>query len=366
MTSLHSPILPIFPEKIAIAARRVGADEPCYIIAEAGSNHDRNLKQALDLVDAAADAGCDAVKFQTFEGPDIAAGPGTEFTKLPAEYAKWGAELVEFYTACALPTEFHRPIAERAAERNIHFFSSPFSEKAVDLLFKLNVPALKIASFEIVHLHLIRYAAETGLPLIISTGLAGLGDIERAMEAAEKGNCKSLALLHCGSNYPLTIAGANLAAMDTLRLAFGVPVGYSDHTKGIAVPTAASALGASLLEKHFTIDRCGQGPDHSFALEPSELAQMVQHMRDAQSAVGSARKRRMPEEEAHARRGRRSLIAARTIRAGERLAADSVKVVRPGAGLEPMLLELLLGRPLTRDVLLDHPLSWDDFLLAKS
>jgi sialic acid synthase SpsE len=365
MTNLHSPILPIFPERISIGGRCVGVNEPCYIIAEAGSNHDRNLRQALDLVDAAANAGCNAVKFQTFEGPDIAAGPGTEFTKLPPEYAKWGAELIDFYRACALPTEFHRPIAERASERSIHFFSSPFSEKAVDLLFKLNVPALKIASFEIVHLPLIRHAAETGLPLIVSTGLAGLGDIERAMEAAEKGNCKGLALLHCGSNYPLTVQGANLAAIGTLRQAFGVPVGYSDHTEGIAVPTAAAALGASLLEKHFTTDRTGRGPDHSFALEPAELAQMVQHMRDAQSAVGSARKRRMPEEEPHARRGRRSLIAARAIKAGERLTADSVKVVRPGVGLEPMLLEVLLGRPLVRDVLLDHPLSWDDFLLAK-
>jgi sialic acid synthase SpsE len=365
MISLHSPVLPVFPEKIAIGARRVGAGEPCYIIAEAGSNHDRNLKKALDLVDAAASAGCDGVKFQTFEGPDIAAGPGTEFTRLPAEYSKWGTELIEFYSACALPTEFHSPIAERAAERNIHFFSSPFSEKAVDLLFKLDVPALKIASFEIVHLPLIRHAAETGLPLIISTGLAGLGDIERAIEAADKGNCKGLALLHCGSNYPLTVQGANLAAMGTLRQAFGVPIGYSDHTEGIAVPTAAAALGASLLEKHFTVDRSGKGPDHSFALEPAELTQMVQQMRDAQAAVGVARKRRMLEEEPHARRGRRSLIAARSVRAGERLTADAVKVVRPGVGLEPMLLEVLLGRPLTRDVLLDHPLSWDDFLLAK-
>lgn len=365
MTSLHSPVLPNFPDRISIGGRSIGDCERCYVIAEAGSNHDRNLEQALALVDAAASAGCDAVKFQTFEGPDIAAGPGTKFTRLPPEYAKWGSELLEFYRACALPWDFHAQIAERARERSISFFSSPFSEKAVDLLFKLNVPALKIASFEIVHLSLIRHAASTGLPLIISTGLAGLGDIERALEAAEKGNCKGLALLHCGSNYPLTVHGANLAAMSTLRQAFGVPIGYSDHTEGVAVPTAAAALGASLLEKHFTINRAGTGPDHSFALDPGELAQMVRHVRDAQSSIGTARKRRMPEEEAHARRGRRSLIAARNIRSGERLTADAVKVVRPGSGLEPMLLEILLGRPVTRDVLLDHPLCWDDFLLAK-
>lgn len=365
MTHLHSPVLPDFPDRFEISGRRIGASEPCYIIAEAGSNHDRDLKQALALVDAAADAGCDAVKFQTFEGPDIAAGPGTKFTKLSVEFRKWADELIDLYKACALPVEFHKSIAERASEREIHFFSSPFSEKAVDLLFSIGVPALKIASFEIVHLPLIRHAAATGLPLVISTGLAGLGDVERALEAADKGGCKALALLHCGSNYPLTIAGANLAAMDTLRRAFGVPIGYSDHTEGVAVPTAAAAIGASLLEKHFTTDRNGKGPDHSFALEPNELKNMVQQVRDAQTAIGSGRKRRMPEEEDNARRGRRSLIAARNIKAGERLTPDSVKVVRPGAGLEPLLLELVLNRPLTRDVTTDHPLSWDDFLLAK-
>lgn len=363
--SLHSPVLPDFPGSFAIAGRAVGAGERCYVIAEAGSNHDRDLKQALALVDAAADAGCDAVKFQTFEGPDIAAGPGTPYTLLPSEFAKWGAELVEFYKSCALPAEFHRPLAQRAAERNMHFFSSPFSERAVDLLVATGVPALKIASFEIVHLPLIRHAAQTGLPLIISTGLAGLGDVERALEAADKGNCQALALLHCGSNYPLTVSGANLAAMDTLKRAFGVPVGYSDHTKGITVPVAAATLGADLLEKHFTTDRGGEGPDHSFALEPAELAAMVQGVRDAQAAIGTARKRRMPEEEAHAVRGRRSLIAARDIRAGETLAADGVKIVRPGVGLEPMLLETLLGRPLVRDVKRDHPFQWDHFLLPK-
>jgi sialic acid synthase SpsE len=252
-----------------------------------------------------------------------------------------------------------------AAEKKIHFFSSPFSEKAVDLLAATGVPALKIASFELVHLPLIRHAAQTGLPLILSTGLAGLGDIERALEAADKGGCRSLALLHCGSSYPLAVTGANLAAMDTLRRAFGVPIGYSDHTEGITVPIAAAALGAALIEKHFTTNPTGRSPDHSFALNPDQLSQMAMGIRDAQSSIGMSRKRRTPEEEPHAHRGRRSLIAARNLKAGERLSADSVKVVRPGAGLEPMLLDILIDRPLTRDVAENHPLRWDDFLLPK-
>jgi sialic acid synthase SpsE len=365
MVRFESSPLPNFSKTIAIESKAIGDGASCYLIAEAGSNHDRDLNKALSLIDVAAAAGCDAVKFQTFLGPDIAAGPGTEYTRMPPEFAKWGKELQQFYRSCALPKEFHRPLVEQARERGIAFFSSAFSEWAVDFLCELKVPALKIASFEIVHLPLIRHAAATGLPLILSTGLCGMGDIERALETADKGGCKSLALLHCGSNYPLGADSANLAAMETMRLAFAVPVGYSDHTVGLAIPTAAAALGADLIEKHFTNSRHSSGPDHPFALEPDELAAMVRQVRDAELAVGSGQKRRMPEEESHVRRGRRSIVAARDIKAGERLRADAVKIVRPGVGLEPLFLELLLDRPLTRSVAAEHPLSWDDFLLPK-
>jgi sialic acid synthase SpsE len=363
-TSLHSTAVPEFSRLFAIGGRQVGAGAACFVIAEAGSNHDRKLDQALALVDAAANAGCDAVKFQTFVGPDIAAGPGTLYTRVQPSFTKWGSELQDFYRACSLPREFHEPIAERARQRGIIFCSTAFSEWAVDLLCKIGVPALKIASFELGHLPLIRHAAATGLPLIVSTGLASLGDVERALDAAHKGNCKALALLHCGSNYPLSAPGANLAAMKTLRRAFRVPVGYSDHTLGLAVPTAAAALGAELLEKHFTIGRSGEGPDHSFALEPQELSTMLRHVREAQSAVGSSAKRAASEEADHSR-GKRSLFAARDLVRGERLRADAVKIVRPGAGLEPFLLDIVLDRPLIRSVAADHPLTWDDFLQPK-
>jgi sialic acid synthase SpsE len=362
MATLHSPVLRDHPPSLPIAGRAIGTGAPAYLIAEAGSNHDRDLKKALALVDIAAEAGCDAVKFQTFLGPDIAAGPGTAHTRVPPEYARWGDELRAFYENCALPKEFHRPLVDHARERGIAFFSSAFGEWAVDFLFELGVPAIKIASFEIVHLPLIRHAAQTGLPLIISTGLAGLGDIERALEAADTGKCRGVALLHCGSNYPLNASSANLAAMETLRRAFGVPVGYSDHTVGLTVPTVAVALGAALIEKHFTSDRGGSGPDHSFALEPSELANMVTQIREAERAIGDSRKRRMPEEERHAVRGRRSLVAARDLAPGDRLTSNAVKVVRPGVGLEPFLLDVLRDRPVVRPVSAEQPLSWDDFL----
>ncbi|MCW9034170.1 MAG: N-acetylneuraminate synthase family protein [Rhodospirillales bacterium] len=357
--SFHSPALPDFSKDYKIGDKNIGQGNPCYIIAEAGSNHNRDFDTALALVDAAADAGCDAVKFQTFLGPDIAAGGTADYVTMPPEYARWGKYLQELYANCALPTEFHKPMQERAKERGICFMSSPFSEQAVDLLVEVGVPALKIASFELVHLPLIKYAAASGLPLIISTGMAGLGDIERALEAVEAGGGSKVALLHCGSNYPLGAESAHLAAMNTLRINFDVPVGYSDHTLGLVVPVAAAVLGANVLEKHFTLDRNSEGPDHPFAVNPVELKEMVVQMREAEQAVGKPRKRRQPEEEIHAKRGRRSLFAARNLKAGQILTPDAIKVVRPGIGLEPMFAELLVGRVLVKDISAETPLEWD-------
>jgi len=360
--SMHSPVLGNFSSSVRINGSDIGDGKPCFIIAEAGSNHNGDLNTALALVDVAADAGCDAIKFQTFTGIDIAAGGNSQYTALPPEFSKWGKNLQELYANCALPEEFYAPLSARAAERGICFMSSPFSEKAVDLLVATGVAALKIASFELVHLPLLRHAAASGLPLVISTGMAGMGDIERALDAVISGGGKDVVLMHCGSNYPLGAESAHLSAMKTMQMAFGVPVGYSDHTLGIAVPTAAAALGAASVEKHFTLDRSMEGPDHGFAVNPDELKTMVQYMREAEQAVGLPMKRRQKEEEPHAMRGRRSIFAAKNLTAGEKLTSDSVKIVRPGVGLEPLLLELLLGRKLVRDVEEDSPLTWDDFL----
>jgi len=359
---LDNLTLETWPDHVAIGGRVIGVGHPCYVIAEAGSNHGGDLDTALALVDAAADAGCDAVKFQTFSGPDIAADFVNDATRPGPAVRRWGDKLLDIYNRWALPDAFHEPIAARAKERGIHFFSSAFSEAAVDRLAKLDVPAIKIASFELVHLPLIRHAASTGLPLILSTGMSGMGDIERALDAVVAGGGKQVVLLHCGSSYPLAEAGANLRAMATLRAAFGVPVGYSDHTTGIGVPTAAAALGAAVLEKHFTLGRDREGPDHSFAVEPDELADMVKLMRQAEAGLGSSRKFRLAEEQGAARRGRRSIFAAQPIAAGERVSAAKIKVVRPGIGLEPVFLELILGRALTKAIAADQPLTWDHFM----
>lgn len=363
--SFHSPRLSGFAETFKIAGRPIGGDAPSYVIAEAGSNHNKDLKTALALVDAAAAAGCDAVKFQTFVAEEIGSNFSSPETALPANLHKWGKTLRELYRNCALPDEFHEPIAARAAEKKIAFFSSAFSERDVDRLMKVGVPAIKIASFELVHLPLIGHAASTGRPLIISTGMAGLGDIERALEAVAAGGGDKVALLHCGSSYPLNAASANLAAMETMRRAFAVPVGYSDHTLGLAVPTAAAALGAAVLEKHFTLDRKDEkGPDHSFAVEPPELKDMVTQMREAEQAIGSPRKSRAAEEEPLVRLGRRSIFVTRALRAGEKLSPDCIKVLRPGIGIDPMFLPLLVGKPVIRAMQADTPLMWEDVLDA--
>jgi sialic acid synthase SpsE len=361
--SFHSPRLSGFAETFEIGGRQIGKGAPSYVIAEAGSNHNKSLKTALALVDKAAAAGCDSVKFQTFVAEEIGSNYKSRETRIPRNLRKWGNTLQELYRNCALPDEFHKPIAARAKEKKIAFFSSAFSERDVDRLMKVGVPAIKIASFELVHLPLIKHAANTGLPLIISTGMAGLGDIERALEAVANGGGKKVALLHCGSSYPLHAASANLAAMETMRRAFSVPVGYSDHTLGLAVPTAAAALGAAALEKHFTLNRKDKrGPDHSFAVEPSELKDMVAQMREAEQAIGSPRKSRATEEEPLVRLGRRSLFVTRALRAGEKLSTDCIKVLRPGIGIDPQFLPLLLGKPVLRAMQADTPLTWDDVL----
>lgn len=350
------------PSQFDIAGTTVGAGVHVYIIAEAGSNHDRELSKALKLVDVAAEAGCDAVKFQTFSGPDIASAHVSPGAELPAEYRQYGKNLQEFYANVALPVDFHAPIAERAAERGIAFLSSPFSEAAVDLLVEMGVPALKIASFEVVHLPLIRYAAESGLPLIISTGTARLADVEHALDAALEGSATGVALMHCGSSYPLPVDQANLRAMDTLVRAFGVPTGYSDHTTGTAVSVAAAARGAAVIEKHITLDRRAEGPDHPFALEPSDLRVLVRGVREASASVGSGFKAPTAAERDHALRGRRSIHAARDLAQGLPISADALKIVRPSSGLAPHLLGTIVGRSPVRMVPADHPVTWDDLL----
>jgi len=346
------------PSRFSIGERPVGDGAPTYVIAEIGANHNRDLDIARELIDVAVTAGADAVKFQTYDGARIYSRKTPKFAYLAGVSDKSPADLLE---EIALPREWQPILAREAVERGIQFFSSPFDHQAVDELDALDVPVLKIASFEIVDLPLIRKAASTGRPLIISTGMARLGEIEEALQAAREAGASAVGLMQCTSVYPAPPERANLAAMATMRTAFGVPVGLSDHTTGIAVPIAAAALGAAFVEKHVTLDRTMRGPDHPFAVEPGELQAMVAGIREAQAAIGDGHKAGpSPEESGEMYRlGRRSLILTRSAPAGTTLTADMLTTKRPGYGVPPKHLELMTGRVLRQDVEEDDVLTWD-------
>ena len=344
-------------DAIEIGGRRVGAGAPCFVIAEAGANHNRSLAMGRELIDAAAEAGADAVKFQTYSAETLYSRKTPRFSYLEGVSDKDTWDLIK---EIELPREWQADLAAYAARRGIPFFSSPFDHRAVDELDALGVPAFKIASFEIVDLPLIRHAAATGRPLIVSTGLATLEDIDDALGACRAAGNEQVALLQCASLYPAPPAVMNLRAMDTMRRAFGVPVGLSDHTRGIHVAVAAAGLGASLVEKHFTLNRTLPGPDHPFAVEPRELAAMVSQIREVEAALGDGRKRGpAPEEMEMHEKARRSLVAARFIARGATIERDMIAIKRPGFGIRPKMLDLVVGRVARVDIEEDTVLTWE-------
>jgi N,N'-diacetyllegionaminate synthase len=347
-----------FPAEISIGDRRVGSGRPTYVIAEAGANHNRDLDVARALIDAAVEASADAVKFQTYSGKRIYSSKTPKFKYLEGLSDKSPSELLE---EIELPREWQPLLRDYAMERGIDFFSTPFDHEAVQELDALDVPVLKVASFEIVDIPLIRAAASTRRPLLISTGMATMEEIAEALDAAAAGGAREVGLMQCTSVYPAPAERANLAAMATMRQAFGVPVGLSDHTTGIAVPIAAAALGAAFVEKHFTLDRTMKGPDHPFALEPPELTAMVAGIREAASAIGDGVKAGPgPEERGEMYElARRSIVVTRALPAGTRLDADMLTTKRPGYGIRPKHLDAVVGRELALAVDEDEVLTWE-------
>ncbi len=341
-----------------IGERPVGSGAPCYVIAEAGANHDRDLATALALVDTAADAGVDAVKFQTYAGSAVYSRFTPRFDYLGPLGDRPPAELLD---AVALPREWHARLARRATERGIHFFSSPFDRAAVDELAALDVPAFKVASFEIADLELVEYIGSAGRPVIISTGMATLGEVAEAIEAARAGGAPAVALLQCASLYPAPPETINLRAMATMRAEFGVPVGLSDHTMGIHVASASVAAGAELLEKHFTLDRGRSGPDHPFAIEPPELADLVRHVREVEAALGTGEKTGPTDAESREMytKARRSVVAAVAIPVGTTITREMLVVKRPGTGIAPRDLATVVGHTARRDIQDDEVITWD-------
>jgi N,N'-diacetyllegionaminate synthase len=331
---------------LSISGVRVGPGNPCLVIAEAGVNHNGQLELAHQLVDAAADAGANAVKFQTFRADRLATATAPKAAYQQAHTGA-GQSQRDMLRSLELAAPAYAELQQHAHERGLLFLSTPFDEESADLLESLAVPAFKVPSGELTNLPFLAHLARKGKPLIVSTGMSGLGEVEAAVQTIDENGAPSLVLLHCVSNYPANPADSNLRVMATLSAAFGVPTGYSDHTLGIVVPLAAVALGACVIEKHFTLDRSLPGPDHQASSEPGELARLVAGIRTVESALGDGRKRAVAAEADTAAVARRSLVAAIDIPAGSMLTPDVIALRRPGTGLPPSLQRFLIGRKAT-------------------
>ena len=342
---------------INIAGRRIANDAPPYIIAELSANHNGRLETALKILEAAKKAGADAIKLQTYTADTITLNCDSEEFQIHG--GLWeGKTLYQLYQEAYMPWEWHEPLFDRARQLGITIFSSPFDNTAVDLLEDLDAPAYKIASFEAVDLPLIRYVAGTGKPMIISTGMADAEEIQEAVEAARDGGCKELAILHCVSGYPAPAEDYNLRTIPDMMQRFGLVTGLSDHTLDNTTALASVALGASVIEKHFTLDRNGGGPDDSFSLEPAELAALCRDSKTAWAALGKVDYGRKSSEQGNLK-FRRSLYFVKNLHAGDRLEHDAVRSVRPGYGVPPKLLDQLLGKILQQDVKANTPVRLD-------
>lgn len=339
--------------EIKIGQKFVGLNYPIYIIAEIGSNHDGSIDKAKILIKKASECGVDAVKFQFFKADTIAANTDEEIA-----FLEIGKTLHQFYKECETPYEWCGELKEYCESCNVVFLATPFDKEAVDVLDKVDVEAYKVASFELVDYQLIEYIANKNKPIILSTGMANLDDINAALKVIEKFHLEYI-LLHCGIGYPLAFQDVNLKAMLTLKKEFNCPVGYSDHTNGITVPILGVGLGMDMIEKHFTLDKNSKGPDHGFAIEPDELKLMVESIRKAESALGTELKEKVKVEEIHYKRGRRSLFIIKDLKKGTILTEDNIMALRPGIGLHPKYFNKIIGKKLREDTPKYTPISWD-------
>jgi len=343
---------------INIAGRNIGKGQPVYIIAEISANHNQSYDEAAKLIHTAKEAGADAVKLQTYTPDTITIDCDNDYFRIGKGTLWEGRCLYDLYSEAYTPWEWHSDLFKMARELDIDIFSTAFDPSAVDFLEELSVPAHKIASFEIVDIPLIEKMAATGKPLIISTGMATLSEIDEAVEAARGAGAKQIALLKCTSAYPALPEEMNLRTIPNMAETFGVPVGLSDHTLGIEVPVAAVSMGSCIVEKHFTLFRSKTGPDSAFSLEPHEFSAMVKAIRTAEKSLGRVHYG-VSEQDAKSRVFRKSLFVVRDVKSGEILTEDSIRSIRPGYGMHPRYLKEVLGRFATHDIKRGTPLQSD-------
>lgn len=341
----------------SIGKKRIGNDNPVFVIAEVGSNHNRDLNKAKELIEIAAEVEADAVKFQTYSAE-------TMYSKktITPDYLKGKMNqksIWDLIKDIELPREWQGELADYSKSHGLIFLSTPFDYNAIDELEELNVLAYKVASFEIIDLEFLKKIAKTKKPIILSTGMASLGDIEDALTAIREIGDYGLSILHCSINYPPSFVDLNLRAIQTLKQAFQLPIGYSDHTMSTTIPSVAVALGASIIEKHFTISRKLKGPDHKFALEPVELKEMIKNIRETEAALGSPVKTRSSSEDNLYKLARRSIIAQQDISKGKIIERSDLIIKRPGYGIPPKFLNIIIGRVAKKDINKDDIITWD-------
>ena len=346
---------------ISIGDRRIGPGNAPFIIAEMSGNHNQSLERALEIVDAVAQSGAHALKIQTYTAETMTLNMRSGDFFISDPKSLWnGKSLYELYEQAHTPWEWHKPIFDRCRERGIIGFSTPFDDSSVDFLETLDVPCYKIASFENTDLPLIRKVAATGKPVIISTGMASIAELDETVRAAREAGCKDLILLKCTSTYPATPENTNIATIPHMRSLFECEVGLSDHTMGIAVSVASVALGASVIEKHFTLDRQDGGVDAAFSMEPAEMKALVIESERAWQAIGRISYGPMDAEK-KSLAFRRSLYIVEDVRAGEVFTPKNVRAIRPGMGLPPKYIEQILGRTAKRDIKKGTALTWEVF-----
>lgn len=336
----------------------VGESHPCYIIAEIGSNHNRSLDTAKKLIDVAKESGCDAVKFQSYTADGLYSIYTPRISEMEGR-SKAGETPYELIKRIQMPVEWHPQLKAYCDEAGITFCSTPFDESMVDMLESVKVPFYKVASYKITHYPLLARIAKTGKPIILSTGSSTLVDIERAVNVLKDNGCQDYVLLHCVSQYPEKYEDINLRCLITLKTAFDCVVGFSDHTTDFISSVIAVAMGASIIEKHITLNKGHLGPDHPFSLEPMDLKQFVSAVRNVELILGSPVKRVLDSEEENHRIGRRSIIAAADIKRGEIITGDKIVIKRPALGLHPVHSDIIIGKTAKMDIPKDMWITWD-------
>ncbi len=346
-------------KNIKIGSKEIGSNQPPFTIAEMSGNHNQSLERALKIVEAAAATGVDALKLQTYTPETMTLDLATDEFFIDDEKSLWkGSSLYDLYQQAHTPWEWHKPIFELCDKLGLIAFSTPFDATAVDFLEELDIPAYKIASFENTDIPLIEKIAKTGKPIIMSTGMASLADLDLSVQTARDNGCNDIVLLKCTSSYPASPEFSNITTIPNMRENFSTQVGLSDHTLGIGVAVASIALGATVIEKHFTLLRADGGVDSAFSLEPAEMKNLVEESKKVWQALGKPNYG-STRGEAESKKYRRSLYIAKDLKTGDKLTKENLRAIRPGYGLEPSALDTLLGKKVNRTIKKGTPMSWD-------